>query len=56
MSTGSAQLNHTQASANEANNKPDLSVALPLRCLPTWDTTMGYYVYHCIFVILRFLA
>ncbi len=26
----------TQASAKEAGNKPILSAALPLRCLPTW--------------------
>ena len=27
----------TQASAQEASNKPILSAALPLRCLPTWE-------------------
>ncbi len=32
-----------QASAKEAGNKPILSAALPLRCLPTWVMTYWYY-------------
>ena len=31
----------TQASAKEAGNKPILSVAPPLRCLPTWDDILN---------------
>ncbi len=56
MSTGSAHLyhtthpssagevQHTQASAKEAENKPIISAMLPLHCLPTWVVTIFIFI------------